>query len=37
MAMAVELANMARWDGDEKLACALEAAAELAKREKPSG
>lgn len=29
-AMAVELAQMARWDGDEKLACMLEAAAATA-------
>jgi len=34
--MAVELASMARWDGDEKLAFALEAAADLARRETPS-
>ncbi|WP_436355430.1 hypothetical protein [Brevundimonas sp. CEF1] len=35
-AMAVELASMARWDGDEKLAFALEAAADMARRETPS-
>jgi hypothetical protein len=32
-AMAGELASMARWDGDEQLACALEAAVCLASRE----
>lgn len=32
-AMAVELASMARWDGDEKLASALETAADMARRE----
>lgn len=32
-AMAVELASMARWDGDEKLASALEIAADMARRE----
>ncbi len=31
-AMAGELARMARWDGDERLACLLEAAADLASR-----
>jgi len=30
--MAAELAGMARWDGDEKLAAALEAAAEMARK-----
>jgi hypothetical protein len=29
-AMTLELAQMARWDGDEQLACVLEAAAVLA-------
>lgn len=32
-AMAVELASMARWDGDEKLASALETAADMARKE----
>jgi len=31
-AMAVELASMARWDGDEKLASALETAADMARK-----
>ncbi|QYF88176.1 hypothetical protein [Brevundimonas sp. PAMC22021] len=31
-AMAGELARMARWDGDERLACLLEAAADVASR-----
>ena len=35
-AMAVELASMARWDGDEKLASALEIAADMARRETPA-
>ena len=35
-AMAVELARMARWDGDESLASALEAAADQARRETPT-
>jgi hypothetical protein len=34
-AMAAELAQMARWDGDETLACALDIAADLASR--PAG
>lgn len=34
-AMASELATMARWDGDEQLASALEIAADLAKHEAP--
>ena len=34
-AMASELAIMARWDGDEQLASALEIAADLAKHEAP--
>lgn len=33
--MAGELASMARWDGDETLAAALEAAAEMARRAAP--
>jgi hypothetical protein len=32
-AMAVELASMARWDGDETLASALEVAADMARKE----
>lgn len=36
-AMAAELADMARWDGDERLAGALEAAADLARRIAPAG
>ncbi|MFK0299340.1 hypothetical protein ACIQTU_08980 [Brevundimonas sp. NPDC090276] len=36
-AMAGELASMARWDGDEKLAYALEVAADMARREAPAG
>lgn len=32
-AMAAELAQMARWDGDEQLGCLLDAAAEAAARE----
>lgn len=32
-AMAAELASMARWDGDEKLASALETAADMARKE----
>lgn len=35
-AMAAELATMARWDGDERLASALEMAVDLAKLEAPS-
>jgi hypothetical protein len=35
-AMAVELASMARWDGDAKLAFALESVADMARRETPS-
>lgn len=35
-AMAAELAQMARWDGDEQLACLLDAAAQAASR-KPEG
>lgn len=35
-AMAGELARMARWDGDERLACVLEAAADLASRPSPA-
>lgn len=35
-AMAVELASMARWDGDEKLASALEVAADMARKQTPS-
>lgn len=35
-AMASELAGMARWDGDERLAGALEAAANLARQPAPS-
>lgn len=31
-AMAAELAQMARWDGDEKLACLLDSAAQAASR-----
>ena len=31
-AMAAELARMARWDGDEKLGCLLDAVAEAAGR-----
>ena len=31
-AMAAELAQMARWDGDEKLGCLLDAAVEMAAR-----
>ncbi|AYG95874.1 hypothetical protein D8I30_12335 [Brevundimonas naejangsanensis] len=31
-AMAMELAGMARWDGDERLAGLLESAADLARR-----
>ena len=31
-AMAAELAQMARWDGDEHLGCLLDAAAEAASR-----
>jgi hypothetical protein len=31
--MAVELASMARWDGDETLASALEVAADMARKE----
>jgi len=34
--MAGELASMARWDGDEKLAEALEAAADMARRAAPA-
>jgi len=34
--MAVELASMARWDGDAKLAFALESVADMARRETPS-
>ena len=36
-AMAGELARMARWDGDERLACLLEAAADLASRPSQPG
>ena len=36
-AMAGELARMARWDGDERLACLLEVAADLASRPAPAG
>lgn len=35
-ALAAELAGMARWDGDERLAAALEDAADLARRDAPS-
>jgi hypothetical protein len=35
-AMAVELAGMARWDGDEILASALEVAAAMARRAAPA-
>ncbi|MBX3476362.1 MAG: hypothetical protein KF910_02030 [Brevundimonas sp.] len=34
-AMAVELAQMARWDGDETLGCALDVAARLAAQPAP--
>ncbi|MNE47581.1 hypothetical protein D3C80_1419930 [compost metagenome] len=34
--MAGELASMARWDGDEKLAEALEAAADMARQAAPA-
>lgn len=35
-AVATELAGMARGDGDEKLACVLDVAADLAKGEAPA-
>lgn len=35
-AMAAELAGMARWDGDEKLASALDVAADLARDAAPA-
>lgn len=35
-AMAAELAGMARWDGDERLAGLLEGAADLARRTTPT-
>jgi hypothetical protein len=34
--MAAELAGMARWDGDEALAAALEAAAQMARQTAPA-
>ena len=36
-AMAAELAGMARWDGDEKLASALDIAVDLAREAAPVG
>ena len=35
-ALATELATMARWDGDERLASALDAAADMARRQAPA-
>ncbi|WP_341024493.1 hypothetical protein [Brevundimonas diminuta] len=35
-AMATELAGMARWDGDERLAGLLESAADMARRTEPA-
>ncbi|SJM66153.1 hypothetical protein FM111_11755 [Brevundimonas diminuta 3F5N] len=35
-AMATELAGMARWDGDERLAGLLESAADMARRAAPA-
>lgn len=35
-AMAAELAGMARWDGDERLAGLLESAADMARRTTPA-
>ena len=35
-AMATELAGMARWDGDERLAGLLESAADMARRTAPA-
>ena len=35
-ALAAELATMARWDGDERLASALDTAADLARRQAPA-